>query len=138
FRPASAAHGRARKAVGVPRFRRQTRSRSFTDKEYGIGARLDHCVSVLSKFGRNRVHWSRTQEGTPRTVTITREADGWQTGQTCSGCGDIVNKGLSDRWHACPDPGTSLHRDHTAARNMLWRPAASAVRGRAGLPAGVN
>jgi putative transposase len=39
------------------------------------------------------------------------------TSQRCSGCGVIVSKGLSVRWHACPDCGTSLHRDHNAARN---------------------
>jgi putative transposase len=40
------------------------------------------------------------------------------TSQTCSGCGVIVHKGLSVRWHACPDCGTSLHRDHNAAKNI--------------------
>jgi putative transposase len=41
------------------------------------------------------------------------------TSQTCSGCGAIVVKGLSVRWHACPDCGASLHRDHNAALNIL-------------------
>ena len=27
-------------------------------------------------------------------------------------------EGLSVRWHACPDCGTSLHRDHNAAKNI--------------------
>jgi len=40
------------------------------------------------------------------------------TSQTCSGCGVIVKKGLSVRWHSCPDCGTSLHRDHNAAKNI--------------------
>ncbi len=40
------------------------------------------------------------------------------TSQTCSGCGVVVTKGLSVRWHACPDCGTSLHRDHNAAKNI--------------------
>jgi putative transposase len=39
------------------------------------------------------------------------------TSQTCSGCGVLVAKRLSVRWHSCPDCGTSLHRDHNAARN---------------------
>jgi putative transposase len=39
------------------------------------------------------------------------------TSQTCSGCGVLVQKGLSVRWHSCPHCGTSLHRDHNAARN---------------------
>jgi putative transposase len=40
------------------------------------------------------------------------------TSQTCSGCGVIVSKGLSVRWHSCPGCGTSLHGDHNAARNI--------------------
>ena len=39
------------------------------------------------------------------------------TSQRCSGCGVLVHKGLSVRWHACPDGGTRLHRDHNAAKN---------------------
>src|SRR5262249_51519571 len=43
------------------------------------------------------------------------------TSQRCSGpnCGTLVQKGLSVRWHACPHCGTSLHRDHNAALNIL-------------------
>ena len=43
------------------------------------------------------------------------------TSQACSGptCGRMVQKGLSVRWHACPECGTSLHRDHNAALNIL-------------------
>ena len=40
------------------------------------------------------------------------------TSQMCSGCGVLVAKGLSVRWHACPECGTSLHRDHNAAKNI--------------------
>jgi putative transposase len=39
------------------------------------------------------------------------------TSQRCSGCSGMVQKGLSVRWHSCPDCGTSLHRDHNAAKN---------------------
>ena len=41
------------------------------------------------------------------------------TSQVRSGCGVLVSKGLSVRWHACPDCGTSLHRDQNAARNIV-------------------
>ena len=40
------------------------------------------------------------------------------TSQRCFGCGSMVAKGLSVRWHACPDCGVSLHRDHNAAKNI--------------------
>ncbi len=261
--------------AGFPRFKGRTRYRSFTFKEFGNGARLDNGYLMLSKIGRIAVHWSRPIEGTPKTVTISREADGWYvaiscadvptqplpstgqetgidlgvesfatlangsrilspgsyrraerylakcqrrvarrkkgshrrgkavvllakahqtvkrqrqdfhhktalalvreydtiyhedvqvanmvrnhhlaksisdagwsgflailsfkaanagssvvavdpafTSQACSGCGVLVAKGLSVRWHSCPDCGTSLHRDHNAARNIQWR-----------------
>ena len=43
------------------------------------------------------------------------------TSQRCSGpgCGVMVQKGLSVRWHMCPACGASLHRDHNAALNIL-------------------
>jgi putative transposase len=41
------------------------------------------------------------------------------TSQACSGCGVLVQKGLSVRWQLCPDGGTSLPRDPTAAKNIL-------------------
>jgi putative transposase len=261
--------------AGFPRCKGRERFHSFTFKEEGNGARLKNGFLVLAKIGRIAVRWSRPLEGTPKTVTIGREADGWYvcfscaevpikplpftglgtgidlglesfatlaegaqvanprifrvaelslkraqrrvsrrqkgshrrrkavallakahqrvrraradvqhktalalvqqydtiyhedlqpatmvknhhlaksisdagwsaflsilsckaaaagktavavppafTSQVCSGCGVLVHKGLSVRWHACPDCGTSLHRDHNAARNILRR-----------------
>jgi putative transposase len=260
---------------GYPRFKPGFRYDSFTYKQFGNGATLDNGFLVLSKIGRIAVRWSRPLEGTPKTVTVRREADGWYacfscadvpikplpltgqetgidlglesfatlangepvenprifrvwemrlkrvqrrvsrrakgshrrrkavnllarahqhvrrarqdfhhktalalvrqydtiyhedlqpanmvknhhlaksisdagwsgflailsckageagktvvavpaafTSQACSGCGVLVHKGLSVRWHACPDCGTSLHRDHNAALNILRR-----------------
>ena len=60
-----------------PRFQGRTRSHSFTCKEYGNGAWLDNGVLALSKIGRISVHWSRPIVGAPKTVTISKEADGW-------------------------------------------------------------
>ncbi len=276
--------------AGFPRFKGRNRYHSFTYKEYGNGARLDHGFLVLSKIGRIAVRWSRPLEGTPKTVTLSHEADGWYvaiscadvpmrplaptgqetgidlgieafatlangerilspgyyrraerylakcqrrvarrkqgsarrrkavqvlakahqtvrrqrqdfhhkaalslvrqydtiyheelqvrnmvrnhhlaksiadagwrgflgilsfkaacagrevvavnpafTSQACSGCGVIVQKGVSVRWHACPDCGTSLHRDHNAAKNIQGR--GQRLRGLAGMPAGMN
>jgi putative transposase len=258
---------------GYPRFHGRARYNSFMYKEFGNGATLDNGFLVLSKIGRIGVRWSRPLEGAPKTVTVSREADGWYvsfscanvpmqplaptgqetgidlglesfatladgtrifnpgwyrkaeralktsqrrvsrrtkgsarrkkavtllatahlkvrrqradfhhkkalelvqsydtiyhedlqpanmlknhhlaksisdagwaqflsilafkaacagkrvvavphayTSQRCSGCGVIVRKGLSVRWHSCPECGTSLHRDHNAARNIL-------------------
>jgi putative transposase len=263
---------KAGEKAGFPRYQGRDRWHSFTYKEFGNGAALDNGYLVLSKIGRVAVRWSRPIEGTPKTVTIAREADGWYiciscadvpmqplpstgqetgidlgleafatladgtrifhpgwyrkaeralktaqrrvsrrkkgshrrhkaaqllakahlkvkrqradfhhktalqlvqqndtiyhenlqtanmvknhhlaksisdagwsqflsilsfkaacagrrviavnpafTSQTCSGCGVIVSKGLSARWHACPDCGVSLHRDHNAAKNI--------------------
>jgi putative transposase len=67
---------RGEKAV-FPRFKGRHRYHSFTFKEYGNGARLDNGVLALSKIRRIAVHWSRPLEGTPKTVTISKEADGW-------------------------------------------------------------
>jgi putative transposase len=63
--------------AGFPRFKGRSRYHSFTFKEYGNGATIDNGVLVLSKIGRINVHWSRPIEGTPKTVTISKEADGW-------------------------------------------------------------
>jgi putative transposase len=38
------------------------------------------------------------------------------TSQHCSGCGVLVSTGVSVRWHRRPECGTSLHRDHNAAK----------------------
>ncbi len=43
------------------------------------------------------------------------------TSQACSGCGCVVKKSLSQRWHRCLKCGTSLHRDVNAAINILRR-----------------
>lgn len=53
-----------------------------------------------------------------------------QTSQACSGCGCIVQKDLSVRWHACPHCGIQLDRDHNAAKNILHRYQDNAARGR--------
>jgi putative transposase len=274
--------------AGFPRFKGRKRFHAFTFKEYGNGAQLDNGFLVLSKIGRISMPWSGRLQGTPKTVTITKEADGWYvaiscaevptqplpptgqetgidlgleafatlanrtaihnsrcyrnaerylakcqrrvskrqkgshrrrtavcwlarahqtvrwqqadfhhktalvraydafyhedlqvanlvrnhhlaksiadagwgaflailsfkaanagrsvvvvdpafTSQACSACGVVVQKGLSVRWHTCPDCGTSLHRDHNAARNIQWR--GHRLRGLAGLPAGTH
>ena len=63
--------------AGFARFKGRDRFHGFTFKEYGNGARLDNRCLALSKIGRIAVRWSRPLEGTPKTVTVCREADGW-------------------------------------------------------------
>ena len=70
--------------AGFPRFKGRNRFHSFTFKEYGNGARLDNGYLALSKIGRISVRWSRPLEGTPKTVTISREADGWYVAISCA------------------------------------------------------
>ena len=72
--------------AGYPRFQGRNRYHSFTYPqvdEHGC-ARLDNGFLVLSKIGRVAVRWSRPLEGTPKTVTISQEADGWYAILSCA------------------------------------------------------
>jgi putative transposase len=64
---------------GYPRFHGCDRYHSFTYPQEGEheGARLDKGMLMLSKIGRIAVRWIRPLEGVPKTITISREADGW-------------------------------------------------------------
>jgi putative transposase len=73
-------------APGYPRFQGRERYHSFTYKQFGNGATLDNGSLVLSKIGRLAVRWSRPIEGTPKTVTVSREADGWYV---CFSCAEV-------------------------------------------------
>jgi hypothetical protein len=61
---------------GYPRFQSVSRYNSFTYKQFGNGATLDNGFLMLSKIGRIAVRWSRPLEGAPKTVTVSKEADG--------------------------------------------------------------
>ncbi len=50
-----------------------------------------------------------------RTVVLVNP---FMTSQHCSGCGTVVKKDLSERWHSC-SCGTELDRDTNAAINIL-------------------
>ena len=78
----------AGEAPGYPRFQGRGRYNSFTYAQVGEhgGARLDNGFLVLSKIGRLAVRWSRPLEGTPKTITVSREADGWYA---CISCADV-------------------------------------------------
>ena len=70
--------------AGFPRFQGKDRYHSFAYKEYGNGAQVDNGARVLSKIGRIAVRWSRPLVGTIKTVTLSREADGWYVGFSCA------------------------------------------------------
>jgi putative transposase len=76
---------KAGEKAGFPRYQGRNRWHSFTYKEFGNGATLDNGFLVLSKIGRVAVRWSRPVEGAPKTVTISREADGWYVCFSCAG-----------------------------------------------------
>ena len=76
---------------GYPRFKRGTRYDRFTYKQFGHGATLENGFLVLSRIGRIALRWSRPLEGTPKTVTIRREADGWYA---CFSCDQVPSKPL--------------------------------------------
>jgi putative transposase len=76
--------GEGGKKAGFPRFKSAARYHSFTFKECGNGARLDNGFLVLPTVGRISVHWSRPIEGMPKTVTVSREADGWYVAISCA------------------------------------------------------
>jgi putative transposase len=70
--------------AGFSRYKPRKRCHSCAFKEVGNGATLDNGVLVLSKIGRISVHWSRPLEGTPKTITISKEADGWYVASSCA------------------------------------------------------
>jgi putative transposase len=63
---------------GYPRFQGSNRYNSSTYMQLGEhgGVRVDSGFLVLSKIGRIAARWPRPVEGIPKTVTISREADG--------------------------------------------------------------
>jgi putative transposase len=69
---------------GHPRFQGRNRYNSFSYPQYGGGAVLDGGLLSLSKIGRIRIRLHRHLEGTPKTVTISREAGGWYASISCA------------------------------------------------------
>jgi putative transposase len=76
---------------GFPRFEGQSRYHSFTYPQYGNGAVVDGGIRGLSKIGRIRLRLHRPIDGTPKTVTVRREADGWYA---CISCADVPTEPL--------------------------------------------
>src|SRR5262249_28423599 len=66
---------------------------SFTYPQVGEhgGAILDGGVLNLSKIGRIPIRLHRLLEGTPKTVTISKESDGWYA---CIACAEVPTEPL--------------------------------------------
>jgi putative transposase len=71
---------------GYPRFQGRNRYTSFTYPQYGKGAVLDGGVLSLSKIGRIPLRLHRPLAGTPKTVIVSKEADGWYA---CFSCAEV-------------------------------------------------
>ena len=83
---------KAGETAGYPRFHGRSRYNSLTYPQFGRGASLDDGLLSLSKIGRIAVRWSRPIEGTPKTVTVSREADGWYA---CFSCANVPTQPLA-------------------------------------------
>jgi putative transposase len=70
---------------GYPRFQGRNRYNSFTYPQVGEhgGAMVDGSILTLAKIGRTPCRLHRPVQGTPKTVTIIREADGWYACVAC-------------------------------------------------------
>jgi putative transposase len=83
---------------GYPRFQGKDRYNSFTYPQVGEhgGAALDGGMLSLSKIGPIRLRLHRPLQGTPKTVTISREADGWYA---CVSCAEVPTEPLPATGH---------------------------------------
>jgi putative transposase len=69
---------------GYPRFQGKNRYHSFTFPQYGNGATLDGEILSLSKIRRIPLRLHRPLAGTPKTATVSKEADGWYVSFSCA------------------------------------------------------
>ena len=70
--------------AGYARCQGRGRYHSFMYREYGEVVPLDNRSLVLSKIGRIAVRWGRPIVSTIKTVTVSREADGWYVSFFCA------------------------------------------------------
>jgi putative transposase len=73
----------AGQSSGYPRFRGKGWYDSFTYRQWGNGATLERGRLVLSKIGAVPFKRDRSLQGTPKTCTIVRKADGWYAHIAC-------------------------------------------------------
>ncbi len=81
----------------------------------------NHCLAFViadASWGMFRQYLEAKAESAGRQVIAVRPH---YTSQTCSQCGESVEKSLSVRTHVCPFCGYIADRDENAARNILQR-----------------
>ena len=90
------------------------------DLKIGNMVRNRHLAKSISDAGWGRFIGMiayKEEESGGRLIQV----DPWGTTQTCSRCGEKVEKSLSDRIHECPHCELIMDRDHNAALNVLMR-----------------
>jgi putative transposase len=75
---------KAGETPGYHRIHGRNRYHSLTYPRFGRGVSLKSGLLNLSKIGPIAVRWSRPMEGTPKTVTVLRDADGWCVCISCA------------------------------------------------------
>src|SRR5262249_44613952 len=83
---------KAGETPGYHSFHGPNRYNSLQSSQCGRRASLYDGQLSLSKIGRIAVRWSRPIQGTPKTVTVSREADGWYV---CFSCTDVPTQQLN-------------------------------------------
>lgn len=76
--------------VGYPRFKGRGRYDSFCFPQWGNGVKFAEGRLVLSKVGSIRCCADRPLDGTPKTCTIVRKADGWYANIACEVAGNSL------------------------------------------------
>ena len=79
---------KAGETAGYPRFKGRHRFDTVEFPSYGDGCKLDGNRVYFQHIGRVRVKLHRPIEGTIKTVSFTREADGWHVIFSCD-LGDV-------------------------------------------------
>jgi putative transposase len=74
---------KAGETPGYPRFKGKGWYDSFTYPQWGNGVKLLDGRLILSKIGALRLFKDRPLDGTPKTCTIVRKADGWYASIAC-------------------------------------------------------
>jgi len=82
--PPSSAASRTARRLGFPASTGETATTPSRSRNIGNGAVLDGGILSLSKIGRIPLRLHRPVEGTPKTVTISQEADGWYASFSCA------------------------------------------------------